>query len=470
MRSAEEVEEDASDESDDEVTVRLPGQRRSTGSTSSTASSTSTVPQTRSRGGSSGRTGSKPCIAWAFFDIAKGDPTHVVCKICQQNLSRSNKITSLSTSCMNHHMDMRHKLQWEAHCATMRPSGPGQPPSAPSSASASSSSSVTVGTAVALGFGCRPSSSLPATASVIGRSSGHLQVETPAGVERSLTSTPHFDQGNIKSPPAPSSQTSSLPGTPYSTLSKHGSLPSVPQMWTSKRPFPPSHDKAKRLNFSICKLLAKEMMPFRLVDTEDFRDLMSVKVPQFQMPSRHYFSKKAVPALHQHVAHNITASLRNSVCDRVHFTTDTWKSRHGQGRYMSVTGHWVTTATSGKGAAVQVLPSPQVSRRSSASRSSSTASASSNSSRSSTCTQSLSGNATRVVTAQKESCTPPQYAVTRAQRHQAVFTLKCLGNVSHTAEELWSALETEFHQWFVSTQPAAREGCVRQCCKPGCGP
>ncbi|CAJ0951359.1 unnamed protein product, partial [Ranitomeya imitator] len=49
MRSTEEVEEDASDESDDEVTVRLPGQRRSTGSTSTTASSTPTVPQTRSR-------------------------------------------------------------------------------------------------------------------------------------------------------------------------------------------------------------------------------------------------------------------------------------------------------------------------------------------------------------------------------------------------------------------------------------
>ncbi|CAJ0943445.1 unnamed protein product [Ranitomeya imitator] len=47
MRSAEEVEEDASDESDDEVTVRLPGQTRSTGSTSTTASSTPTVPQTR---------------------------------------------------------------------------------------------------------------------------------------------------------------------------------------------------------------------------------------------------------------------------------------------------------------------------------------------------------------------------------------------------------------------------------------
>ncbi|CAJ0946555.1 unnamed protein product [Ranitomeya imitator] len=66
MRSAEEVEEDASDESDDKVTLHLPGQRRSTGSTSTTASSTPTVPLSRSLGGSSGRAGSKPCIAWAL--------------------------------------------------------------------------------------------------------------------------------------------------------------------------------------------------------------------------------------------------------------------------------------------------------------------------------------------------------------------------------------------------------------------
>ncbi|CAJ0955828.1 unnamed protein product [Ranitomeya imitator] len=58
-----------------------------------------------------------------------------------------------------------------------------------------------------------------------------------------------------------------------------------------------------------------ERLPFHLVDTDNFRKLMAVAVPQYQLPSRHYFSKKTEPALHQHVA-DITRSLTKSLFAR----------------------------------------------------------------------------------------------------------------------------------------------------------
>ncbi|CAJ0948152.1 unnamed protein product, partial [Ranitomeya imitator] len=90
----------------------------------------------------------------------------------------------------------------------------------------------------------------------------------------------------------------------------------VPQLWSRKRLFSPMHDKSKRLSSTISTLLATEMLPFCLVDTDGFRKLMDVAVPQYQLPSHHYFSKKAVPALHQHVADNLTHSLTKSMSPR----------------------------------------------------------------------------------------------------------------------------------------------------------
>ncbi|CAJ0951327.1 unnamed protein product [Ranitomeya imitator] len=55
------------------------------------------------------------------------------------------------------------------------------------------------------------------------------------------------------------------------------------------------------------------MMPYRLVESEAFKDLMDYAVPRYELPSRHFFSRKAIPALHQHVKERIVHALRQSV-------------------------------------------------------------------------------------------------------------------------------------------------------------
>ena len=52
---------------------------------------------------------------------------------------------------------------------------------------------------------------------------------------------------------------------------------------------------------------------------------------------RHFFSRKAIPALYRHVEGNVHASLDRAVSGKVNITADSWSSRHGQGRYLSFT-------------------------------------------------------------------------------------------------------------------------------------
>ncbi|XP_069805664.1 embryonic protein UVS.2-like [Dendropsophus ebraccatus] len=74
---------------------------------------------------------------------------------------------------------------------------------------------------------------------------------------------------------------------------------------------------------------------------------MAVAVPRYSVPSHHYFSWCAVPALHQHVPDNVIHAMTNTVSDKVHLTTDTWTSSGWQEHYISLTVHRVNLVEAG---------------------------------------------------------------------------------------------------------------------------
>uniref|UniRef100_A0A8C5MMB6 BED-type domain-containing protein n=1 Tax=Leptobrachium leishanense TaxID=445787 RepID=A0A8C5MMB6_9ANUR len=121
------------------------------------------------------------------------------------------------------------------------------------------------------------------------------------------------------------------------TLRKSSSSSSVS---TPTKKYSPNHPQAQRLNASLAKLLALQLLPFQLVDSAPFHEFAECAVPQWQVPKRHYFSSKAIPA--RGIQYNVIESLGKAVSSKVHVTLDTWSSKHGQGRYISFTAHWVT--------------------------------------------------------------------------------------------------------------------------------
>ncbi|CAJ0930804.1 unnamed protein product [Ranitomeya imitator] len=94
-----------------------------------------------------------------------------------------------------------------------------------------------------------------------------------------------------------------------------------------KRKYSSSHPRTQGLNGYIARLISLEMMPYRLVESEAFKALMAYAVPRYDLPSRHFFARKAIPALHQHVKERIVHALRQSVSRKAHLTTDAWTSR-----------------------------------------------------------------------------------------------------------------------------------------------
>ncbi|XP_068094507.1 zinc finger BED domain-containing protein 6-like [Hyperolius riggenbachi] len=96
-------------------------------------------------------------------------------------------------------------------------------------------------------------------------------------------------------------------------------------------------------------MLAQQLLPYNFVDSAPFRKLMSSVAPQWRIPSRHYFARKAIPALHQQMVACVARSMDHAVGGKVHFTTDAWSSRHGQGKYITYTAHWVILHRAGDG-------------------------------------------------------------------------------------------------------------------------
>ncbi|XP_077119145.1 zinc finger BED domain-containing protein 4-like [Ranitomeya variabilis] len=319
--------------------------------------------------------------AWHFFRKCDDDETRVVCTLCHRSLKRGINTLNLSTTCMTRHLSAKHELQWNAQMKNHEPS---EAPPAPSSAAVSASSSRS-------------------------RSTG-----PPGSPQREDVIAPAL--------------------SPSISTSSHRSVQlSIPQRLERKRKYPPTHPRALALNDCISKFLAFEMLPFRLVETDSFKKLMAIAVPHYVVPSRHYFSRRAIPALHTNVTDKIRCALRNAISGKVHITTDTWTSKHGQERYISLTAHWVNVvATEVEGDLMHVLPPPRIAGQFSIHVASSLYSESSTTSSSS----------------QHNICAT-NFCTAKGKRQQAVLKLICLGEKSHTAQELWTGIKQQIDEWLV---------------------
>jgi hypothetical protein len=85
-------------------------------------------------------------------------------------------------------------------------------------------------------------------------------------------------------------------------------------------------------------MMALDAEPFAVVDREGFRNLMEVVAPQYVIPSRKYFSEKAMPALHAQVKEAVEKSLEQA--ESISFTTDIWTNT-AKITFISLTGHFI---------------------------------------------------------------------------------------------------------------------------------
>lgn len=80
------------------------------------------------------------------------------------------------------------------------------------------------------------------------------------------------------------------------------------------------------------------MVPFKTVENEGFKCLLKVVDPRYELPSRKYFSKTAIPRLYSECRGKIERKVQ-----KVQFfttTSDLWSSRTSE-PYLSLTIHYI---------------------------------------------------------------------------------------------------------------------------------
>lgn len=75
-----------------------------------------------------------------------------------------------------------------------------------------------------------------------------------------------------------------------------GKQAAVNALFNTKLPF--SSPRAVNITKSIATFICKDLRPYSVVENEGFRQMLQTLEPRYEIPSRKYFTEKAVPALY----------------------------------------------------------------------------------------------------------------------------------------------------------------------------
>lgn len=83
-------------------------------------------------------------------------------------------------------------------------------------------------------------------------------------------------------------------------------------------------------------------LPFAFVENPGFLMLMEHVEPRYQVPSRHYFTEKALPALYKNISDKVRVMLLDA--PHVSFITDIWSSSVAPMSLLSLTAQWIDSS------------------------------------------------------------------------------------------------------------------------------
>lgn len=106
---------------------------------------------------------------------------------------------------------------------------------------------------------------------------------------------------------------------------------------------PADNIKAKGITAKLLNFIVLDDQPLSVVENVGFRDLMEHLQPRYNLPSRKYLSETALPELYNQVSTKLAAELKG-VAD-LSFTTDIWSSDVSPMSLISLTVHWVDSAS-----------------------------------------------------------------------------------------------------------------------------
>ncbi|XP_069502009.1 zinc finger BED domain-containing protein 6-like [Ambystoma mexicanum] len=114
----------------------------------------------------------------------------------------------------------------------------------------------------------------------------------------------------------------------------------VPEKADFNGKYTPNHPRAQSWNRSISELLCGMALPYSFISAKPFHKFMARADPRYRMPSRTFFSRKAVPQMYEAVCERVIQELKLSESPRVHITAHMWTC-DPLVDYIAITAHWV---------------------------------------------------------------------------------------------------------------------------------
>ena len=101
---------------------------------------------------------------------------------------------------------------------------------------------------------------------------------------------------------------------------------SVPALFESSRKYDQISREHSELTRSVTTFIAKDVLPIGTVDKAEFRSMISRLNPRYDLPTRSYFSRIAIPGLYNEVCEELQTKSRSADMEHFSGTTDLWSS------------------------------------------------------------------------------------------------------------------------------------------------
>lgn len=113
-------------------------------------------------------------------------------------------------------------------------------------------------------------------------------------------------------------------------------------MVKSSRKWAKDDPKAKRMNRLIAEMMCIDNQPFDVVNDRGFRNLIAYSSPQYQLPSRPFFSDTEIPRLYDEEKEYLLAKLEKCESNYpfVSLTSDIWTEKYTLKSFLTITAHW----------------------------------------------------------------------------------------------------------------------------------
>ncbi|XP_078497193.1 zinc finger BED domain-containing protein 4-like isoform X1 [Lissotriton helveticus] len=156
----------------------------------------------------------------------------------------------------------------------------------------------------------------------------------------SVTSEWHPSKSNPETPRSTGAK-SATRSTASSITERNTKQRTIISMFRQEGKYERNHPIARLFNAKLAKMLALYLLPFSFVEGVGFLEFVTTICPKWNVPSRYYFARVAVPALHHDVLELLGKALQQSAVHNIHLTTDMWTSCQAT-NYMCITAHWIS--------------------------------------------------------------------------------------------------------------------------------